>query len=327
MTLLNRLSKLPRIDILRELDARQLAAGRTRIPQLPRGGPCHLDLVGIDEDTLIATGKLERIRFDLCHYGVDNRLEVTQATLPEHQAAAASVVAVMPLDGLERAVNGAFTVKTGVFGRQHGLCPSERFWLQPASGAIMTGVLVGKNIVATAAHKLKEANLKDYCFVRDWRMVDSATPPLTTVAASDVFYPDKIIKREYTTAEADWMLIRLTGSTNNYVSKLLKTRIPDRQPVYVIGHPYGLPAKFADGAIVRDNTPSHHFVTNLDTYGHNSGSPVFDALDHSLVGIVVRGKPDFIYNSECGCRISFVVGDNAGRGEDCTRVTEFTHLL
>jgi hypothetical protein len=96
--------------------------------------------------------------------------------------------------------------------------------------------------------------------------------------------------------------------------------------VYVIGHPVGLPTKFADGANVRNNNNESFFVCNLDTYGGNSGSPVFNSSTHELEGILVRGETDFIV-TENGCRKSNVCPQNdpnfVCRGEDCTRSTEF----
>ncbi|MGK7898838.1 MAG: serine protease [Xenococcus sp. (in: cyanobacteria)] len=53
-------------------------------------------------------------------------------------------------------------------------------------------------------------------------------------------------------------------------------KIKDEKNVFVIGHPSGLPLKFANGTQVRDHSPSSFFVANLDTYGGNSGSPVFN---------------------------------------------------
>ena len=68
------------------------------------------------------------------------------------------------------------------------------------------------------------------------------------------------------------------------------------------------------------------FVCNLDTYGGNSGSPVFNSSTHELEGILVRGETDFIV-TENGCRKSNVCPQNdpnfVCRGEDCTRSTEF----
>ena len=44
-----------------------------------------------------------------------------------------------------------------------------------------------------------------------------------------------------------------------------------------MGHPLGLPVKYAANASVRENGVADHFVTNLDSYGGNSGSAVFNA--------------------------------------------------
>ena len=89
--------------------------------------------------------------------------------------------------------------------------------------------------------------------------------------------------------------------------------------MYVIGHPVGLPTKFADGANVRNNNNTSFFVCNLDTYGGNSGSPVFNSSTHELEGILVRGETDFIV-TENGCRKSNVCPQNdpnlVCRGED-----------
>ena len=44
-------------------------------------------------------------------------------------------------------------------------------------------------------------------------------------------------------------------------------KIGDSQGVYVIGHPCGLPIKYAGGAWVRNNDNNAYFIANCDTYG------------------------------------------------------------
>ena len=89
----------------------------------------------------------------------------------------------------------------------------------------------------------------------------------------------------------------------------------------MIGHPCGLPQKFADGATVRDNTPKAFFVANLDTYGGNSGSPVFNSSNQAVEGILVRGENDFVTNGTCF--VSLVCPTTGCRGEDVTRASEW----
>jgi hypothetical protein len=98
------------------------------------------------------------------------------------------------------------------------------------------------------------------------------------------------------------------------------------QAVHVIGHPVGLPAKYAPNATVRDNAPAAFFVANLDTYGGNSGSPVFNSDTHEVEGILVRGERDFQTTPQ-GCTISFLCPNTGCRGEDCTRTTVFANLV
>ena len=96
-------------------------------------------------------------------------------------------------------------------------------------------------------------------------------------------------------------------------------KINDKQSLFVIGHPCGLPQKYAPRARVRDNTPAPFFVANLDTYGGNSGSPVFNSTSSTVEGILVRGENDFV--SQGTCYVSMVCPTTGCRGEDVTRAT------
>jgi len=102
-------------------------------------------------------------------------------------------------------------------------------------------------------------------------------------------------------------------------------KIAGNQPVHIIGHPVGLPAKYAAGAQVRDNSSAAYFVANLDSFGGNSGSPVFNAETHFVEGVLVRGDTDFVPHGQCS--VALVCPTGGCRGEDCTRTTEFAHLV
>ncbi len=102
-------------------------------------------------------------------------------------------------------------------------------------------------------------------------------------------------------------------------------RVPDRTPLVMVGHPSGLPQKIAGGARVRDNSASSHFVANTDSYGGNSGSPIFNELTSEVEGILVRGVADYV--SEGNCYVSNHCSDAGCDGEDATRTTHFAELL
>jgi V8-like Glu-specific endopeptidase len=99
-----------------------------------------------------------------------------------------------------------------------------------------------------------------------------------------------------------------------------KGRVQDADSLVVIGHPSGLATKVAAGAMVRSNLEDAYFVTNLDTYGGNSGSAVFNEQTGLVEGILVRGETDFKFTN--GCYASNICDINGCRGEDVTRVTE-----
>lgn len=83
--------------------------------------------------------------------------------------------------------------------------------------------------------------------------------------------------------------------------------------VVQIGHPSGLPRKYAGATVSRVYSKgpdgSYVFVSNLDAFAGNSGSGVFDSSGN-LVGILVSGATDFDVSSG-GCVTVNECPDNA----------------
>ena len=75
---------------------------------------------------------------------------------------------------------------------------------------------------------------------------------------------------------------------------------------------------------MRKVLPSY-FVSNLDTYGGNSGSAVFNSATNEVVGILVRGDADFF--SQNGCAVSNRCFASGCRGEDVTRVDLLSKMM
>ena len=73
----------------------------------------------------------------------------------------------------------------------------------------------------------------------------------------------------------------------------LQSAVARNDKLYVIGHPNGLPLKIADHAVVNSDVAESTFQATLDTFHGNSGSPVFNATTHHVVGILTGGAPDF----------------------------------
>jgi V8-like Glu-specific endopeptidase len=188
--------------------------------------------------------------------------------------------------------------------------------------AFCTAFLVGGDLIATAGHCANVENLRSFRVVFGFQMAKPSQPVLS-FADREVYEPAEILGRAEDKHGADWAIVRLSREVAGRTPLTMRSqgKITNSSALYVIGHPKGLPAKYAASAVVRDNRPGAYFVTNLDTYGGNSGSPVFNAVTGDVEGILVRGDRDLILTEE-GCRRSRVCPDLGCLGEEVTRIRE-----
>ncbi len=273
-------------------------------------------------------------------YGDDNRLDYFEAPA-DMKELAKSVVSFWKNEHV-RIDGDRARVATANFGDAVGLCPSERFREQPV-GAFCSGSLVGEDLVMTAGHCITdEASCAGAKLVFGYAVTERGKAANTTVPASDVYSCKKIVKRDLDkpptgtvgiigaivgnvldTTGPDYALIQLdrkvTGRRPLPINR--GSKIKEGAGVFVIGHPVGLPLKVAGDAKVRSSKFMRaHFTTDLDTFGGNSGSPVFNVRTKLIEGILVRGGTDFVKSPE-GCTISYSVGQNDGKGEAVTHVS------
>ncbi len=268
-------------------------------------------------------------------YGEDNRLDYFQMS-PEMKARSNSVVSFWEAAQVTAEGSG-FKLKTLKYGeRDFGggkkLCPGEKF-AEQAIGAFCSGSLVGEDLIITAGHCItSEAQCADTKLVFGFAVTKEGAEAVTTVPAADVYTCSKIVKRflagepgsDNPTGQnlgPDYALIKLdrkvTGRKPLPVNR--GTTLKDGSGIYVIGHPVGLPIKLAGDAKVRDFSKIGYFTADLDTFGGNSGSPVFNAATNKIEGILVRGDRDFEL-SPAGCVTQSTYEQTGGRGEDVTKV-------
>ncbi|MGY1709854.1 trypsin-like peptidase domain-containing protein [Geodermatophilus sp. SYSU D00758] len=258
-------------------------------------------------------------------YGTDDRLDVHQVTDVALLRDADSAVALVDAAQVTDNGDGTSTLTGPTLGDRRDLCAGEPFRDQPAI-AFCSGFLVDPSIVVTAAHCVDAAGLPDVRFVFGYQMRDAETAE-TRIADSEIYRGRRILGSAIGVEGTDWCVVQLDRPVLNHrcVTVRRSGRVPDGAGVHVIGHPSGLPKKIAGNAVVRDNSTGRFFVANLDTYGGNSGSPVFHSGTHLLEGILVRGETDYVQVGNCA-RSNVCPADGC-RGEDVTRATEFAELV
>lgn len=256
-------------------------------------------------------------------YGDDNRLDWYESPNTTYRELALSTAAMINKKNLIKNTN--YYNISGVTLRGRGICADERFANQ-ITAASCSGFLVGEDLLVTAGHCItNQEDCAKYAWVFDFRLKFKADKA-TTIAPDAVYNCQEIIEHQLDSFNKnDYTLIRLnkkvTGRRPLQIRK--QGKIQKGQEVVVIGHPTGLPTKIADKAFVRKRK-GKFFVANLDTYGGNSGSAVFNAKTGLVEGILVRGANDYV--SRGGCRQSNRIGENQGRGEDVTYITNIKAL-
>ncbi len=223
-------------------------------------------------------------------------------------------------------------------------CSGERFIKEPAPG-FCSGFLVAPDMVATAAHCIQEANtaghgslLNDIFFVFGF-VVDSPGNTVLNHDEDNVYRATALVQFGWNDTEGsarygeDWALVRLDRVVTNHLPLDIRStnRHGARGPqsaISVIGHPSGLPRKYAVGAALLDSTSDIFFSINSDTYAGNSGSAVVYDGSFLVEGILVRGEDDFVAGDDNGdgtddCWRSNVLPDSQG-AEAVTRSTVFS---
>ena len=262
-------------------------------------------------------------------YGEDDRIDLYQETDPQRLDWAASTCALIQATRLTQQPDGSWIISSPGAYVRNGLpaCEWEPFGDQPTA-AYCSGFVVGEDLIATAGHCYSESSLAGVRFVFGFKMLDATTPRLEFLE-SEVYQGIEIVSRESSGA-LDHSVVRVDRPiTAPNASALPVRRYSVVQPgtyVGVIGHPAGLPMKIAFGdTFVRSSTHNDYFVANLDTFGGNSGSPVFNAEAGVVEGILVRGATDYIFHPDCF--ESNVFDNDAGRGEDSTKTTVFADSI
>ena len=260
-------------------------------------------------------------------YGVDNRVDIYQTQNALYKKLAVSTAAMI---GNSHLIDqgDSFLIEGQSLEVGDGIC-SDALFAKQIAVANCSGFLVANQYLVTAGHCIQ--TLSD-CVSSSW-VFDYANyneeKPTYLIPKSEVYKCTEITERALDgRTDNDFSLVKLDRPVVNRQPLEFRTKgkISNQAKLVVIGHPSGLPTKIADDANLRSNNNKYFFMANLDTFGGNSGSAVFDAKTGLVEGILVRGEQDYVSDVTSSCLRPKICGMNECRGEDVTRITNITKL-
>lgn len=263
-----------------------------------------------DGETVSATGKslINLGKTDKVIAGEDDRKDVFELDFSDQLEDLAfrlseSTVLLTNKDRLADNGNGTFNLTVHPF-RQRGKppCGGERFANQVVGGWC-SGFMIGEDLIATAGHCGETADdIEDTAYVFGFQSSSPTDPGRIVFNTEQVYFGRELVEHELSSM-GDYAIVRVDRKITAPGAKALKVRDAGSPSagtkLGVIGYPSGLPVKIAFGnetVLMRDEDP--WLISNLDTYGGNSGSPVFNHQGE-VEGILVRGAVDYRFTGVC----------------------------
>jgi V8-like Glu-specific endopeptidase len=261
-------------------------------------------------------------------YGEDNRLDALDVKSELFLKLAESTAAQIPhsaitIRGSTAEIYGKPLKEWVPPGMLQEVCEKERFSAQPTASNC-SGFFVGDDIIATAGHcMISESECKNFSWVRNYK-ISEPNQTAISVDVTDIFKCSQIIKVGHS-GGLDFALIKLDRSLPGKAVKIAKETPRVGTPLVMIGFPSGLPQKISNGASIA-SVSGTSFRANLDAFGGNSGSAVFNSASGELVGILANGKTDYRYNESLDCSEVNILDDDQG-GEGVSSFEQFISYL
>lgn len=246
-------------------------------------------------------------------YGQDNRYEAADYPESQFREYSQSVAGMVQHFRLYQNDQGNYEFPLIRLKDSTLICEDESF-VEQYTLPRCSGLLVGPDLILTAGHCVIDA-----IDCRNNRWVFGFIEGVTELAEDSVYACSEILEREFIEDRfqvKDYSLIRLDRKVEGRQPLKVRTRgrVRLNTPVLVMGHPSGLPLKIADGAKVRRMNRDEvdqpistllkkrdYFNADLDAFGGNSGSPVFNHRTGVVEGILIQGADDYVMDEEDNC--------------------------
>ena len=252
-------------------------------------------------------------------YGKDDRVEIDQYPDAAFVKKSDAIAVRIPNKDLKPISSSYFSFPDKAIQDIRRLCDGIPFNDQPAPGEC-SGFLVGSKTLVTAGHCIRFSN---DCERHSW--VFGFKVGVSAFESSQIYSCKKVISQKLVTDDyqhSDYAVIELDREVEGVTPLEYRKEgtIEKDTPLVVIGHPSGLPMKAADGAVVKTQGNAtlneklsrrpYFFAANLDTFGGNSGSPVFNTTTKLVEGILVKGREDYKEDPNYQCYVLNRYEDN-----------------
>ncbi len=263
-------------------------------------------------------------------YGKDSRSEAHYLKDLKVQKLSKLAVALVETKALKEIDATTVEIQGGSLQETHSLCSSEKF-IEQRTAAFCSGILIDATHVLTAGHCVftqKECSETSFVFGYEYFL---GSPTNYRISRKNVYGCARVVAAARPAENAgaqkqgfDFAIIQLSRPVPMpfQVAFNLNDDLKKGQEVFTLGYPMGLPKKFAGGT-VRGNSPrSNYFSALIDTYGGNSGSPVFNTVDGSLEGILISGEDDFVSVPGRDCKVSHKCSRHDCEGEQVLKISK-----
>jgi V8-like Glu-specific endopeptidase len=254
-------------------------------------------------------------------YGEDNRCDAILCDDDAWgQAALDSSVALIDAQRIDTSDPNNVTISAPTLREYRNLCPDEAFGEQPAV-AYCSGTLIADALVLTAGHCIDDqTKCQSTRFVFGYAWAEDGH--LAKLTSDDVFACDELLSRVQND-QLDYAVIRLDRSTEPRTPAVVRTWPQELFPedeLLVAGYPSGLPLKLAgQGWLVEEsNDVLDYFIATLDSFAGNSGSGVYLRRSGELVGVLRRGRPDYMWDTIANCARVNRLPENQTHAEQST---------
>ncbi len=248
-------------------------------------------------------------------FGVDNRRSLTGGTVIDDFARSTAVAVISSYVTSSRP--GTLDLQTDPSPQ---MCAGEPFANERFLNYACTGFLIAPDLLVTAGHCVYAVNTpnqelknetglscKTFAWLFDYADSKTSLAQTAGLNANRLFGCKQIIYATQTEKAPflDYALIQLDRPAFGRSSFKIASNLPQiGSSVSMIGYPFGMPVQFSDHARVTLDQPARDsFLTNLDAFPGNSGSPVLNAK-FEVVGILIGGTPteDFYTDKKSGCQ-------------------------